>query len=298
MAEPMPLDRGALCVSIDVEVAWDLPPPIPELRLRQAALEPRIVERLLALFERHDAPATWAIVAGLFDDAPAGDARSGWPWRAPGLVDAIRKSNVPHEIASHSFAHPSFDALSPKDAEADLAQARRVHARHGLPCESLVYPWNRVAHVERAAAAGFRAFRGLDAGAVGWAMRNAPALRPLVNLGTKMAPTAPPLVQPILHRFDAGAIVEVPTSMLLIGRGGARRLATAAAMKRKLRAGARRAARERKLLHLWFHPSNFYDDPDAQLAILDAGLAEARRLADEGRLDLRTMGSFAEGAHG
>jgi len=115
-----------------------------------------------------------------------------------------------------------------------------------------------------------------------------------MNLLTKVIPSAPPTVLPIRHRSLAGEIVELPSSLLLLGRNGIRRAATANVLKTKMRKGLRRASLDRRVFHVWFHPSNFYADAQTQFDVLESCLLEARRLADAGEIDLRTMGSFGE----
>lgn len=286
------MDRGAFTLSVDLEVVWDLQPPIPPRRQRSAEDEPRILDNVLELLDRHGVPATFAVVGGLLRGPD--DARSKWPWRAPELVERIRRAAVPHEIASHSVTHPSFDSLDEAAATLEFERARAIHRQEGVDCTSFVFPWNRVAHVEALARSGFEVYRSVDAGALGLARAHAPALSRVVSLVTKAIPSTPPLVLPRRHRFGARSIVEIPSSLLLIGRGGLRRMVRPSVTTRKIHRGLHAAAREAKVFHLWFHPSNFYEDAKTQYAILDRGLAEARRLADEGKLDLRTMASYAK----
>jgi hypothetical protein len=81
--------------------------------------------------------------------------------------------------------------------------------------------------------------------------------------------------------------------MLLIGRRGSRSLVPPAATVAKATAGLRRAVKEAKVFHLWFHPFNLACDRDRMLGILGAILDEAARLRDAGRLDVRPMGELA-----
>ena len=67
-----------------------------------------------------------------------------------------------------------------------------------------------------------------------------------------------------------------------------------AARVAKAKAGLRRAVREGKIFHLWFHPFNLACDREAMFAGLREILAEAARLRDSGVLDVRTMSGLAE----
>ena len=236
------------------------------------------MRRLLGLFRTHELPVTWAFVGRLLDDSRGFDGLRGdrGCWYAPDLVEAIRDDPVDHEIATHSYGHVYFGESSAEAVRADLMRARAVHEAHGLPFRSLVFPRNQVAHLDIVAEAGIEVFRSVDAGVLQAVSRRAPQLRPLVNLADKALPIAPPVVHPV--RRDHG-LIELPSSLLLIGRNGLRRVVSPAALRSKLRAGLTRAVETGALFHLWFHPSNFYTGLESQLDVLDDALGRAAELA-------------------
>ncbi|HEV7463198.1 MAG TPA: hypothetical protein VGN85_04715 [Methyloceanibacter sp.] len=68
---------GKLTISIDLELAWGVWDTVTPGRLRLAEEAERpIVAALIALFDRHAIPATWAMVAALLDEKSA-SARPG-----------------------------------------------------------------------------------------------------------------------------------------------------------------------------------------------------------------------------
>lgn len=292
MARALPLTRGAFTVSIDLELLWGVWDLAPTSSDECADLERVIADRLLGLFRRHDVRATWAIVGRLLDDSRGFDGLRASPrcWFAPDIVEAVRRDAIDHEIGTHSFGHVYFHASTPEEVAADLRRAAEVHRAHGLPFVSLVFPRNQVDHLDAVAAAGLRVFRSTDAGVLRWAEENAARLRPALNLAEKVLAMPSPLVEPIEHD---GGLIELPSSMLLMARNGPRRVIHPRALEHKLTDGLRRAAREKKLFHLWFHPSNFYADMETQLAVLERGLEEASVLRARGELDVMTMGDFA-----
>jgi hypothetical protein len=81
--------------------------------------------------------------------------------------------------------------------------------------------------------------------------------------------------------------------MQMLGRNGLRRLVLPLVTRAKLLIGLERARREGGTFHLWFHPSNFYYRRDEQLATLGWFLARAADEAGRGRIEFRTMGSYA-----
>ena len=105
----------------------------------------------------------------------------------------------------------------------------------------------------------------------------------------KLLPVAPQCAS----AEQRGALIHVAKSMLLMGRNGPRRFVLPAVTRAKLRAGLRRAQETGGIFHLWFHPSNFYFRRDEQLATLGWFLAHAANEAAHGRLEIRTMGSYA-----
>ena len=278
---------GALCISIDVELAWGVwERPHPESLVR-ASEERSIVRALVALFERHEVSATWAIVGRLLDRDP--DRRPD-VWFAPEVIDTIRAAKVPQDIGSHSYAHVYFTDTPRDELRRDLAQARQVHDAHGLPFTSFVFPKNRVAHTDLLAEAGVRVFRSVDRG---WHIdareRFGQAAGRVANLVDKLLPITPRVVEPIRH----AGIVELPSSMLLMARTGLRRAARPAAVRAKARRGLAAAVETGKTFHLWFHPSNFYVDGERQLAILEDIVAEAASLRRREGLEIRPMSAFA-----
>lgn len=289
--------RGSLCISIDVELAWGIRDrPSRAYHARCAEREAAIVRGLLALFDPLAVPATWAIVGRLLerDDAAARSTPHGDRiWYAPELVEQVRAARTPQDIGSHSYAHVYFGETSREALRDDLAAARRVHERHGLPFVSFVFPRNQVAHVDLLREAGVKVFRSVDRG---WHIRvrerlGAGAGR-AANLADKVLPIPPAIVEPIDH----GAVVELPSSMLLMARNGLRRAIHPAAVVAKAKLGLAAARRRGGAFHLWFHPSNFYYDTERQLETLGDIVRAAARMRDRGELDIRPMSSFAHAA--
>ena len=286
---------GAFCVSIDLELAWGIwDRPDDDYFGKCAARETAIVTALLQRFARHDIRVTWAIVARLLerDDERSRSTRHGDRiWYAPHLIDAIRAARPEHDIGSHGHAHRYFPDMTESEARAELAAARATHDRAGLPFSSFVFPRNQVAHIAALTESGIRVFRSTDRG---WfiTVRDRVGKLPgrLAHLVDKVVPVAPVTIEPTSH---AGNLVELASSMLLLGRAGVRKVIPSGLLARKARAGLDAAVRDHRVFHLWFHPSNFYDNTERQLAVLDNVLEHAGGLVRGGKLDVRTMRDFA-----
>jgi hypothetical protein len=94
------------------------------------------------------------------------------------------------------------------------------------------------------------------------------------------------------ERTGPPVLVELPSSMLLMARNGLRRAIHPASIIGKARLGLRAARRAGGIFHLWFHPSNFYYEPERQLATLADIVAAAAAMRDRGRLEIRAMSSY------
>ncbi len=290
------MPTGKLTISIDLELAWGwwdiLTPEI--LRNAETAERP-ICDALLELFDRHRIPATWAVVAAVLDEASArarpGNMRS---WHAPDIIERIVKAKAAHEIGSHGGRHVYYDAIPASQAQDDLDFARDVHRANALPFESFVFPRNAIGHLDILSRAGVRTFRGPDTGWVRAAGNAPPILRKIVTFSDKLLPIPPAPARAQRH----GTLIDIPGSMLLPGRDGARRFILPQVTRAKLRMGLKRARRTGETFHFWFHPCNFYYRREEQLATLAWFLEHAAEEASRGRIEIRTMRAYTGSAAG
>lgn len=285
----MSCSRGAFCISIDLELAWGVWDQLSaEYVDKCLELERTIVKRILTIFERHEIPATWAIVGHLLqkrDDCSPNELPA---WYAPEIIDWLCRAKPEQEIGSHSFGHIYFSEVSAVEASADLSAARAIHQRSGVAFDSFVFPRNKVAHLDVLSAAGLKVFRGADHG---WHMGVSPQslIGRAAHLIDTVLPLKPAVVRPTPH---PSGLVELPGSMLLMGRNGLRRLVRPAALRMKARRALREAADKNSVFHLWFHPSNFYHATESQFGVLESIVEYAASLRARERLDIVPMGHF------
>lgn len=285
---------GAFCISIDLELLWGVWDSLTPRAISMAeSAERPIVRRLLRLFDRFDVSATWAVVGRVFDSSRGFDGLSGAreAWFAPELVDEIRSCRVPQEVGSHSYAHVYFSSISAEEAREDVERDAELRRRCGLEFKSFVFPRNMVGHLELLAGRGINVYRSHDAGALQWVRTSVPRAYSAANLLDKVIPITPPLVSPVA-RDGKGALTELPSSTLLLGRSGMRRLASTGVTIHRWQRALDHAAASGRVFHPWFHPSNFYYDTDGQFAVLESVLEYAAALRDSGRLIFRIMGEF------
>lgn len=286
------MPKAQLVISIDLELAWGVWDHVTPEDLRLAAAEERpICATLVELFDRHQIPATWAIVAALLDEASAASRPGGKQcWYAPDVVERIVGAKAAHEIGSHGGRHHYFNAMTAAQARADLEFARDLHRAHDLPFESFVFPRNAIGHLDVLRGAGLRTFRGPD---LGWLMAASRAGRiagRIANLADKALPIPP---TPAFARQCDGGLIDIPGSMLLLSRNGARRFVLSTVTRAKLAMGLARARRGNGIFHLWFHPSNFYYRREEQFATLAWFLDHAAEEAGRGHIEIRTMAACA-----
>ncbi len=277
--------KGTFIVSIDYEYAWGYADAyLDEEDLERIRNEAAITKRLLALFEKHNIPATWAIVGRLLDSKD-GTRDSAW-FDSEGLIPRIRSSSASHEIGSHSYAHILYDCSDTSRAEEDIRNAKRVHGEHGLPFSSFIFPRNKEKHHDILAKSGIKCFRG---GSKKWYDFLPYFLWPLGRGIDYWLPTARTVVA-TQHESD---LLNIPDSMLLVSRKGVQRLLPKQQALRKISHGIMKAGERKEIFHLWFHPSNFSHDTETQFEIFDAILARAAALRKEGNIDIITMGDYA-----
>ena len=78
--------------------------------------------------------------------------------------------------------------------------------------------------------------------------------------------------------------------MMYFPMNGVRKLIPIARRVRRAIKGLGAAAQDGSTFHLWFHPTNLVEETEQMLAGLRSVFAEAARLRDNGRLEIRTMG--------
>jgi peptidoglycan/xylan/chitin deacetylase (PgdA/CDA1 family) len=217
-----------------------------------------------------------------FDRDPCTDAERDPTWYAPELVERIRSAATEHEIASHGFSHivAGDPGCSRETFDSELRAAVSAAATRGVTLRSLVHPRNRIGHVDVLVDHGIRAYRGRRPPAG----RAATAWEQLVDRTVGSERTA---VRPIRE----GEIWNLPATIMFDVDTRAR---TWPLWVRQVERRLAQAVARRSLFHLWFHPHNLRDHPDAFLGALQRVCRAAARHRSRGALDTVTMGALAE----
>lgn len=294
--------HGALVISLDFELHWGV-------RDHAAADGPyrrnlvgewAAIPRMLRCFEEFEVAATWATVGFLFArsrreleslipaqrpqyadprlspyDEPLGESEADDPLHyAPSLIAAIR-ATPRQEIGTHTFSH-YYCLEAGQDREtfrADLESAIRAAGLVGVELRSIVFPRNQhnPAYDDMLRGAGILSFRGNPRA---WMYRGVSQAESRVAMrAARMIDLYVPLAGSHLVRWsdvprDDG-LCNVPASFFLRPYSPRLRALDGVRVRRIARA-IEAAARERRIVHLWWHPHNFGAHTDENMAVLRA----------------------------
>lgn len=308
-------DRGYFLLSFDTELAWGHHDKMrPELFSPDGTRERQAVKWILDVLDEFGIIGTWAFVGHLFftqceectvcpilswqGNYPAFDAiyNSAHPlWYGADILAQVRSRATPHEIAFHGYTHSIFDEaqMSAEAATVEIAEWMRLGARNGIVPRSVVFPRNKVGHLDLLCDAGFTCYRGEE---------TMPTVCTLPLIGrffrrfyyTTAAFAIPPRYD---GWIDSSGLVNLPSSRWLFGVD--RRLEQLLdrcgfpyARVRKMARAIRAAADERKIVHFWAHPYEFRTQREVdKLRFL---LAHAAEEIEQGRLYSIGMADMAE----
>lgn len=170
--------QAAVTISADFELAWAFRGRSQEQRTLNGIRTRENIPYLIALFDKHNIPITWATVGHLFLDSckrdsngrahpemprpiqnmrfsgdwyrhdPCTDTLRDPIWYCPDLIKKILNSKVNHEIGTHSFSHIDFsdDCSTSELVDKEIASCIGIMAPLNLVPRSLVFPHNRMGY--------------------------------------------------------------------------------------------------------------------------------------------------------
>lgn len=282
--EKLSLKKGVFTISLDWEMAWGTRKERVPAKKKQFEEARKIVGLLLELFGNYEISATWAVVGKLFEKPK--ETRS--IWRAGDLVRMVRHFPVAQEIGAHSFSHKDFTRLGEEEAREDVKSWLRSAEEMDIVPRSFVFPYNRVAYQELLREMGFFCYRGPDNV---W-YRKIPLPFPFglfLEVVSDFLALSPPCSLP-----RGKDLLEIPGSMPYLGRDSVMGLVPVGASVKRAKKGLDKAAREKKIFHLWFHPFNIASRKEALLAGLEEILRAGAEKREKGDLDILTMSQVYE----
>jgi peptidoglycan/xylan/chitin deacetylase (PgdA/CDA1 family) len=310
------LDKGVLTISLDFELIWGTLDLFgPDKFARACLAERELVPRLLDLFVEFDVRATWCILGHLFlqscncvqgskhpeivrprhawhsndwfEHDPCTTEESAPLFYGRELVERIRSCAVAQEIGCHSFSHAIFgdSGCSAQTAESELAACMRLAESLGIEMRSFAFPRNAVGHLDVLKAHGFQIYRGPEPTTHSTKPWNN-IIKRIAHLSAVIRAAEPPVVSP---EWVEPGLWNIPGSMIYFPMHGLRRYIPIGRRVRRAIKGLDAAVRERKVFHLWFHPTNLADEPEKMFAGLRAILTHATDLVDRGVLRIQSM---------
>ena len=276
------LEKATFTVSLDFELMWGTHdrPYGESLRKLYETERREVVDRLLGLLTRYRIRATWGIVGKLFlkrdDEDPL--------LYCSELIEKIRHCAVPQEIGSHTMTHailgsPQCTALM---AERELGDWVRVARENDVSFQTLILPRNCIGHLDVARRHGFRCYRGRELVWYDSQPRTVQRLGHLLEILTARTPAS------VVPQENAG-LWNIPGSMLYTPARGLRRYVPVWLRVLRANRGLDAALRQKRLFHLWFHPTDLTCRTEAMLDGLRQIFERAARLRDAGELDILPM---------
>lgn len=320
---------GALVISLDFELRWGVrdhcPRGAPYERNLFGARE--VVPRTLSLFEEFGVAGTWATVGFLFArsrrelevhrpttlpeyrdrslfpyDEPIGDGEADDALHfAPSLLERI--SETPRqEVATHTYSHYFCGEAgqSRESFRADLESAVAIAATRGVTLRSIVFPRNQhnPEYDELLLEQGIVAYRGNPTswmwrfsdreGSAGVGKRAMRLADSYLDVSGDGSVGWDEIAQP-------GGLADVRASFFVRPFSPSLR-AFESLRLRRLRLALQNAARERRVLHLWWHPHNFGAYPEESLRFLRGVLEEFSRCRDAYGMESLSMAEVADRA--
>ena len=299
------LTKPIFIISLDTELLWGYAGyPSNEVisLLKNDSEKGRgCINILLNLFQKHNIPATWAVVGHLFLDHceqedgiphknmprfkedwyssdPCTDIQRDPLYYGRDIVEKILSDRIEHEIGCHSFSHVIFSECNREVAEAEIKKGIKLAKEFGITFNSFVFPENKIGHIDVLKENGFKIYRGENLGIYD---PNQSLLIRKFNGGMSKL-----IAQPAEPMWMNG-IWKLPTSMLFCDP----QIKFSVLPRANL--GLYRAIRAKKVFHIYLHPhdllrySSLKDDLDKFLGIVS-------KKRDEGKIEVMTMGEFAE----
>jgi peptidoglycan/xylan/chitin deacetylase (PgdA/CDA1 family) len=276
------LKQGAVVISLDTELEWGFHGfDIDHHLSTDGTRERENIRRLLRLFDRNNAPITWAIVGHLFletcDSQHADLIRPAYPemsgdWYAddPGtdvtdsplrygrdIINAVLDASVEHEIGTHTFSHIlcGRKGCTEEVVRAELDVCTTLAEEADCDITSLVFPRNEIDHLETVAESGISVYRGQSAEAL---LKEHSFAGPYRKRARFILQRQPSVVTPT---EVLPGLWNLPTSQSLHQNPHPEwnELFTTHPRVKRAEKAIQRAKRSNKIFHLWTHPHNFDD---------------------------------------
>jgi hypothetical protein len=299
------LNKPTFIISLDTELIWgslqSLSSESVNLMKNDIKKVRGSIDTLLNLFEKHNIPATWAVVGHLFLDHcectdgiphkdmprfkedwyssdPCTDIQRDPLYYGKDIVEKILSSRIEHEIGYHSFSHVALSECSREVAEAEIKIGGKLAKEFGITLKSFVFPWNKIGHADILKKHGFKIYRSENLGR--YDSNQSFLIRKFNGGMNKMvaSPTEPKWMD---------GIWEIPSSMFFCDPQ------VNFSVLPKAKIGLYRAMKSKKVFHVYLHPHDLLRYPSLK-GDLDKFLGIVSKKRDEGKIEVMTMREFSK----
>jgi peptidoglycan/xylan/chitin deacetylase (PgdA/CDA1 family) len=314
--QPETSETGFFILSLDTELAtgfFDYDEKRKQLFSADGSREREKIARLLTIFDQYKIITTWAVVGHLFYDhceecdiCPILEWKGKYKsfeeayktnhplWYGADVIDMLLKQEIKHEVAFHGYTHEIFaeSRMSTEKAEIEIQEYLRVAKRRGITPTSIVFPRDKAGYLDLFEKYGFRCYRSeIDPP---FLLRQHLPGRILKTIDHILGITTAPIFE--LEDFRNGRLVKLLPSQEIFGFNRKTELFLDSIgmpllrLRRIVRA-IRKAAAQKKVVHIWAHPWQFNTEKDFDKLryILENVADEARR----GRMKSVSMAEMA-----
>ncbi len=301
--------HGTLTVSLDFELFWGMRDIISVEEYKDYLLGAReAIPKMLDLFEKYEAHATWATVGFLFyddrqhleDNLPkktpnySNSALSPYHYIdatdeledvyhfAPELIDAI--NNVKgQEVATHTFSHfyCGEEGQSLSEFEADIQAAIAIAKEKNIDTKSIIFPRNQwdPKYLPSLDKLGIQSFRGVEPSWM-YKISDYKSQLKLTNRAARLADAYINLSGYNTYTVEActkSKPFNFPSSRQL--RPYSKKLAPLDGLRlKRITKAMDYAAKNNEVYHIWWHPHNFGTNIEQNLSFLEKILKHYRTL--------------------
>ena len=215
-------------------------------------------------------------------------------WYGADVVETLLSRGAGHEIAFHGYTHRLFDRLSRDEASLEIQEWLRLAKRKNIVPQAVIFPQGKIGHLDLFQEAGFICYRGKE-------VRHPALSFPLLGKVLNRINIVLSILTPQVYEVKANpqGLVNVPSSQWLFRNDRKIETSLDSLNLHNLRfhataKGIERAAKEKKVIHLWAHPHEFRTEKDFKKLrfVFERFAAQAKA----GRLQSITMLNLARQA--
>ncbi len=279
---------GYFIFSLDTELGtgfFDLDEDRKRLFSPDGSREREKIRRLIGLLDEYQIVATWAVVGHIFYErceeceiCPVLEWKGKYKsfeeayktnhplWYGADVIDMLLAQGLNHEIAFHGYSHEIFDErrMSKEKAEVEIREFIRVAKRRGIEARSVVFPRDKVGHLDLFEKYGFVSYRSEEH--LPLIIRNKYFVGKILKTADHILGfTTPPIYDPA--EFRSGNLINLRATQHIFGFNRQVELLLDAwnlplLRMRRIVNAIQKASAQKKVVHIWAHPWEFRTEKD------------------------------------